>query len=317
MAAESQTRITENRANQFIHPHKPTELVINFHMTETCNYSCSYCYATWDTACHSKELHRIEGAVELLIDRIADYFLTDNPLKQTMGYSSVRLNFAGGEPMLLGKRFYEALMHAKSKGFRTSIITNAAFLDDERLLELSRHIDVLGVSFDTADEITAGSIGRMDRKGGWISAIKLAHIASMYRQLNPLGIFKVNTVVNQHNHHESLVDVMTMVNPDKWKLLRVLPIYGRIKPVSDSQFDGYVQRHALFSHLSVVEDNADMQNSYLMINPDGCFYQNGEAESGYDISEPILKVGVAAAFSEIDFDSDVFSSRYDSGVAHV
>ncbi|MEY8198602.1 MAG: viperin family antiviral radical SAM protein [Colwellia sp.] len=293
------------------------ELVINFHMTETCNYGCDYCYATWDSGCHSKELHRIEGAVESLIGRIANYFLADNPLKQAMSYGSVRLNFAGGEPMVLGKRFSEALLFAKSKGFRTSIITNAAFLDDECLLELSRHIDVLGVSFDTADEITARSIGRMDRKGGWISDIKLAHISSMYRQLNPLGIFKVNTVVNQYNHGESLVDVMKAVNPDKWKLLRVLPIYDHIKPVSDSQFDGYVQRHSLFSHISVVEDNADMQRSYLMINPQGCFYQNGEIQSGYDISEPILTVGVEEAFSQINFDSEVFFSRYDGALAHV
>ena len=292
------------------------ELVINFHMTEACNYRCDYCYATWDGA-HSKELHRQEGSVEQLLDRLAAYFLSNNPLKQSMAYGAVRVNFAGGEPMLLGKRFSDALLHAKSKGFRTSIITNAAFLDDERLLELSRHIDVLGVSFDTPDEIIAGSIGRMDRKGVWISDIKLAHIATMYRQLNPLGVFKVNTVVNQHNYHESLVDVMKMVNPDKWKILRVLPIYGRIKPVSDSQFDGYLQRHELFSHLSVVEDNEDMKHSYLMINPEGCFYQNGKDELGYDISEPILKVGVEAAFSEIDFDSDVFFSRYDIGVVHV
>ncbi len=296
---------------------KTQELVINFHMTETCNYSCDYCYATWDTGCHSKELHRIEGAVESLIDRIADYFLADNPLKQAMSYSLVRLNFAGGEPMLLGKRFAEALEYAKYKGFRTSIITNASFLDDECLLELSRQIDVLGVSFDTADEIIAGSIGRMDRKGGWISTDRLAHIATMYRQLNPLGVFKVNTVVNQYNHQESLVDVMKAVNPDKWKLLRVLPIYDHINPVSDDQFAGYVKRNNLFSHLSVIEDNADMQNSYLMINPEGCFYQNGKAEAGYDISEPILTVGVENAFSQINFDSDIFFSRYGRGVAHV
>ncbi len=293
------------------------ELVINFHMTEACNYSCDYCYATWDTSCHSKELHRQEGAVESLTDRIADYFLADNPLKQAMSYGSVRLNFAGGEPMALDKRFSDALLYAKSKGFRTSIITNASFLDDETLFELSRQIDVLGVSFDTADEIIAGSIGRMDRKGGWISTARLAHIATMYRQLNPLGIFKVNTVVNQYNHHESLVEAMKVINPDKWKLLRVLPIYDHIKPVSDSQFEGYVKRNNLFSHLSVIEDNADMQNSYLMINPEGCFYQNGEAQEGYNISDPILTVGVEDAFSQIDFDSEVFLSRYNSGVAHV
>jgi len=293
------------------------ELVINFHMTETCNYSCNYCYATWDTGCHSKELHRIEGAVESLIDRIADYFLADNPLKQAMLYRSVRLNFAGGEPMVLGKRFSEALLYAKSRGLRTSIITNGAFLDLQRLVELSPHIDVLGVSFDTANQLIVGSIGRMDRKGGWIDAEKLAHIGTMYRQLNPLGTFKVNTVVNQYNHHESLVDVMRLVNPDKWKLLRVLPIYDHIKPVSDSQFEGYVARHNVFLHLAVVEDNADMQSSYLMINPEGRFYQNGKHQTGYDISEPILSVGAEEAFSQVNFDYEVFASRYVRGVSHV
>lgn len=293
------------------------ELVINFHMTEACNYNCDYCYATWDSGCHSKELHRQEGAVETLIDRLADYFLVSNPLKQSMAYQSVRINFAGGEPMLLGQRFSDALFYTKSKGFRTSIITNAAFLDDERLLELSRNIDVLGVSFDTADEIIAGSIGRVDRKGRWINTVKLEHISTMYRQLNPLGLFKVNTVVNEHNYHESLVDAMKVINPDKWKLLRVLPIYGRIKPVTDAQFNGYVKRHSLFSHLFVVEDNSDMQNSYLMINPEGCFYQNGEAQAGYNISDPILSVGVPKAFTQIDFDFEVFFSRYDQGVEYV
>jgi radical S-adenosyl methionine domain-containing protein 2 len=293
------------------------ELVINFHMTETCNYRCDYCYATWDTGCHSQELHRKEGAVESLIDRLADYFLSNNPLKQAMTYSSVRLNFAGGEPMLLGNRFSDALLHAKSKGFRTSIITNAAFLYDECLLQLSRHIDVLGVSFDTADAIIAGAIGRMDRKGNRVDAVQLVHISTMYRQLNPYGLFKVNTVVNEHNHHELLVDVMTMINPDKWKMLRVLPIYEHIKPITDAQFNGYVERHSLFSHLSVVEDNSDMKSSYLMINPEGCFYQNGGLQEGYSISEPILSVGVQKAFSEIHFDSDVFFSRYNQGIAHV
>ena len=291
-------------------PIKTTELVINFHMTETCNYSCTYCYATWEASCGAKELHRTEGAIETLIDRLADHFLSDNPLQQSMNYQSVRLNFAGGEPMVLGQRFVDALLYAKSKGFRTSIITNGAFLDQQRLVELSPHIDVLGVSFDTADEIIAGSIGRMDRKGSWISADRLQNISSEYKRLNPFGIFKVNTVVNEFNSHESLVDVMESVSPDKWKLLRVLPIYDRITPVSDIDFSGYVERHSVFSHITVVEDNSDMEASYLMINPHGCFYQNGEIQDGYVISEPILEVGVAKAFEHIRFDVDTFLSRY-------
>ena len=295
---------------------KATELVINYHMTETCNYSCTYCYATWEDSCGAKELHRTEGAIEALIDRLADHFLSGNPLQQSMSYRHVRLNFAGGEPMVLGQRFVDALLYAKSKGFRTSIITNGAFLDQQRLVDLSPHIDVLGVSFDTADEIIAGSIGRMDRKGSWISADRLATISSEYKRLNPSGLFKVNMVVNQFNHHESLLDVMTIVSPDKWKLLRVLPIYDHIAPVSDADFESYTERHSVFSHISVVEDNSDMAASYLMINPNGCFYQNGELQDGYEISEPILNVGVAKAFGQIDFDSESFLSRYNVEVAH-
>jgi radical S-adenosyl methionine domain-containing protein 2 len=289
---------------------KLAELVINFHMTEACNYDCTYCYAHWEESHGSKELYKKDGAIEALLDHLADHFLSDNPLQQAMSYQSVRLNFAGGEPMVLGQRFVDALLYAKSKGFRTSIITNGAYLDQQRLVELSPYIDVLGVSFDTADEIIAGSIGRMDKKGGWISADRLATISSEYKRLNPSGLFKVNTVVNQYNHHESLVDVMTMVSPDKWKLLRVLPIYDRITPVSDADFESYTERHSVFSHISVIEDNSDMAASYLMINPNGCFYQNGELQDGYQISEPILQVGVAKAFDQVRFDTDIFLSRY-------
>lgn len=293
------------------------ELVINFHMTETCNYSCEYCYATWDSTCSDKELHRVEGAIDALIDRLADYFLSDNPLKQSMDYGSVRLNFAGGEPMVLGQRFVNALLYAKSKGFRTSIITNGAFLNQQRLVELSPHVDVLGVSFDTADEIIAQSIGRMDKKGKWISAHALANIASEYRRLNPLGVFKVNTVINQYNYHESLADVMETISPDKWKLLRVLPIYEHIIPVSDYEFNSYTDRHSMFSDVTVIEDNSDMTASYLMINPNGCFYQNGELQDGYQISKPILQVGVDKAFDQINFDIGVFYSRYSNEAVSV
>lgn len=279
-------------------------------MTEACNYRCDYCYAIWDTDCHSKEIHSIEGAVEALIDELACYFFSDNPLQESMRYERVRLNFAGGEPMLLGKRLAEALLYAKRKGFSTSIITNGAFLDDERLTELAAYIDVLGVSFDSADPITAQTIGRVDRKGGWISGSKLAHIASMYRLLNPLGIFKVNTVVNEHNYRESLVEVMKEVNPDKWKVLRVLPVLGHIKPVTNIGFNDFVNRHAMLSHIWVVEDNNDMQGSYLMVNPEGCFYQNSPDELGYITSDAIVDVGAGKAFEQISFDTKTFLSRY-------
>ena len=32
------------------------QLVINWHLTEACNYSCQYCYAAWNKATNPREL---------------------------------------------------------------------------------------------------------------------------------------------------------------------------------------------------------------------------------------------------------------------
>ena len=289
------------------------ELVINFHMTESCNFRCDYCYATWGDGCHTPELHRQPGAVEELIERLADYFFSDNDLRSDMHYESVRLNFAGGEPMLLGSRFYDALLFAKNLGFRTSIITNGSFLTDEFLNNYSQYLDVLGVSFDSDNKIKSKDIGRVDNKGDGLSLDKLIHIATLYRKNNPSGYFKMNTVVNKHNCHESFHRVIDSVRPDKWKVLRVLPVYDRIHTISDDEFCRYVGRHESYADVMVVEDNSDMTESYVMINPQGRFYQNNNNEKdGYHIGHPILQVGVEVAFKSIYFDARTFMSRYQS-----
>ena len=57
------------------------ELVINWHITETCNYNCAYCFAKWGKP---NELHRSLEAIEKLLDNLADYFIKGNsPLKQS------------------------------------------------------------------------------------------------------------------------------------------------------------------------------------------------------------------------------------------
>lgn len=72
-----------------------TDLVINFHMTESCNYKCSYCYATWDDLEAKNELHRLSAQVESLLKKIVVYLLSDNSLKTQMGYENVRLYLEG------------------------------------------------------------------------------------------------------------------------------------------------------------------------------------------------------------------------------
>lgn len=286
------------------------ELVINFHMTEACNYRCGYCYATWDNHVLSSELHHTETQVNALLGRLADYFLSDNPLKQQLGYRTVRINFAGGEPIMLGSRFIEALLYAKSIGFNTSIITNGHFLNAQMLKRVSSHIDMLGISFDTGDYLLANSIGRLDRKGAWLSPERLIDICAIYRNLNPQGKLKLNTVVNAYNWRENLLSTMEQIQPDKWKLLRVLPVQQQDCTITDEQYRAYVDRHQALLDFVVEEDNDAMWQSYLMINPDGCFYQNSCDGAGHAHSQPILDVGVEKAFKQISFNSDAFVRRY-------
>lgn len=289
---------------------KINELVINFHMTESCNYRCSYCYATWNELASSSELHRHPGKINSLFEVLAAYFLHDNPLKKHLGYHHVRINFAGGEPMLLGRRFIDAMNKAAQLGFKTSIITNGHFLDTEMLQQISPYLSVLGISFDTADRNLAYQIGRSDRKKQYLSSDRLIDVCQQYRLLNPKGVLKINTVVNLLNYQDNLCGVINKIKPEKWKLLRVLPVHNHNLTITQQQYEQYIEQHSQFSNIISIEDNGDMHQSYLMINPEGCFYQNADAGTGYILSQPILTAGVDCALEQIPFNLSAFGRRY-------
>lgn len=44
------------------------ELVVNWHITEACNYHCNYCFAKWDK--QKNELMNDENSVSKLMDEI-------------------------------------------------------------------------------------------------------------------------------------------------------------------------------------------------------------------------------------------------------
>lgn len=287
-----------------------SEIVINFHMTEVCNYRCGYCYATWEGNNSNTELHHNFGDIKSLLLKLAEYFFADNHLLQILNYTSVRINFAGGEPVMLGKRFVDAILLAKSLGFRTSIITNGHLLSDKMVMRIAPHLDMLGLSFDTADFLLAQSIGRVDRKNAWLSPDRAIDIVRAYRLANGKGTVKINTVVNAFNWREDLSSVISQLRPDKWKILRVLPVYSNNLTVSDGQYASYIKRHNAFSNIAMEENNADMWQSYLMINPQGRFYQNAGTCNGLVQSPSLLDVGISAALEHIEFNVDAFAKRY-------
>ncbi len=286
------------------------ELVINWHITEACNYRCKFCYAQWNNAC---ELHRKIGGVERLIEKLANYFIhSQNPLKEKMGYSSVRLNFAGGEPLLLKERIISAIRSAHKAGFKLSIITNGHFLNNQFIEQAGSLLDMVGISFDSQYRDGQTAIGRMDRHGHGISAQDLLAKTAMLREQRSDMAIKINTVVNAVNWQEDFNDLITRINPCRWKVLQVLPVLDQVDlSVTAGQFQSFVERHNQLTLPVVVEDNQCMAGSYLMIDPAGRFYQSAFQRIGYDYSQPILDVSVSQALSQIAFTPEHFAARYD------
>ncbi|PSU87666.1 hypothetical protein C0W35_21310 [Photobacterium kishitanii] len=102
--------------------------------------------------------------------------------------------------------------------------------------------------------------------------------------------------------------------PDKWKILRVLPVYSDSLCVTQEQYKHYLTKHQSLSNIIVAEDNDDMWQSYLMLNPEGKFYQNSGPCKGIKQSPSILNVSIIDALTHIEFNPDTFAKRYKSNI---
>ncbi|MCF6305518.1 MAG: viperin family antiviral radical SAM protein [Rhodobacteraceae bacterium] len=294
---------------------KISELVINWHITEACNYGCKFCYAKWDTPRNRRDLVKNIADSRNLLLQIRNFFHPsnhDNPLQAEMCWESVRINFAGGEPLLYAKIMPELLRFSREIGLKTSIITNGSHLSEPLLGALAPNLDWLGLSVDSAIESANQEIGRVDRRGNLLDIGKLAVNLNIERKKNPNLKLKVNTVINALNANEDMGELIRGLSPEKWKILRVLPTVNRNLEVSDRSFGDFVKRHSEFQNIYRVEDNHEMLESYIMIDPNGRFYQNGNQsiQDGYQYSDPILDTGLAHAFSGMRFLPNRFAARY-------
>lgn len=293
----------------------PTSLVINWHLTEVCNYRCQYCYAIWNESVCPRELIHDSERTTALLSELFRFFQPANRtnlLANRMSWSSVRLNVAGGEPLLHAKKLPAIVSQARALGFEVSLISNGSHVDHELLDRLAPQLTWLGISIDSVSPATNRAIGRIDRRGRLLDPDNLASCLASARQANPDLLLKLNTVVNQLNHAEDLSALIRRFAPDKWKVLRMLPVLNQHLAISDAQFTAFVARHRTFAKILCAEDNQNMRESYLMVDPYGRFFQNSPliAGKGYAYSPPILQVGAEAAFAEMAFDPERFSARY-------
>ena len=212
--------------------------------------------------------------------------------------------------MLVPSAVQTAVHRALRIGLRTSLITNSSFLTEELCKSLAPGLDMLGVSIDSGQSDINNLIGRVDSQGRFLDLGSLSSSFEVLRRCNPALTVKLNTVVNRLNWKDDLSSVVGLIQPKKWKILRALPVIDQSTNVTDDQFQAFVDRHSAYRSIAVVEDNQDMQESYIMFDPQGRFFQNSPCSAGYQYSQPILEVGAEKAFEQVSFNPERFLSRY-------
>lgn len=221
-----------------------------------------------------------------------------------------KINFAGGEPMLYSG-LDGVIRAAKECGMVTSMVTNGTRVTDEWLGGMSGYLDWLALSVDSVDPQTHHRSGRATKDGPLSTNV----YAEICRNVKRHGIrLKVNTVVSRHNWEETMSGFIRTVQPERWKIMRALPVEGQNDSgtgsfeVTDEQYAAYLERNRSVNGVTIVpEDNDQMLGSYAMIDPRGCFFDNTKGRYAY--SKPILQVGITDALKDITVDHAKFVDR--------
>lgn len=268
---------------------------VNLHLTKSCNMKCKYCFAGFNK---TKRTYPYKETV-LLIKKLKDF-----------GFE--KINFVGGEPMLI-PQISKLLKISKEMGFYTSLVTNGSLLTPEFLKGNKYFIDIIGMSVDSLNYKTNSLIGRKTPQKTMQQEdyLKTANLINLY------GInLKINTVVSALNKNEDLFNFINKVNPIRWKIFQVLKIKGENDngfnnfEISNEEFENFCNKQINGlnnKEIFIKEKNEIIRGSYLMINPEGQFFDN--TKGNYTVSENINTVGVAEALKQINFNYEKFISR--------
>jgi radical S-adenosyl methionine domain-containing protein 2 len=281
-------------------------MVVNLHVTERCNFQCRYCFGQWGLASGQSSNLGVftdtDAALEI-ISQLARHFSSDRGL---------RFNFVGGEPGLLSN-IADLIVAARSLGARTSYVTNGLMLRRFDAAWTATNVDVVGVSIDSPLSATNRQIGRMTAGGRVFSLEAVGAAIDRVRAAGDVSV-KVNTVVSSWNVHEDFSDCIALLRPDRWKVLKMLPVHTLDGVVDDERFADFVERHRDVGPLVVAEDNDQMTGSYVMVDPMSRFFWYADSPGGgYHYSRPIAEVGVSRAFDSVPLDTSKFAARYSVG----
>ena len=273
---------------------------VNYHLWEPCNMRCKFCFAPFYDAKKLLPKGHLPKEKSLeLIQKIADF-----------GFQ--KITFAGGEPTLC-PWISELIAFAKEKGLTTMLVTNGTRLTEEFLNSNKNHLDWIILSIDSADDETNIHSGRAVTGK---TPVSLQSYKILIDAIKKHGYrLKINTVVHRLNYKDLLLELINYAQPERWKVFQVLPIKGENDLhindfiINDFEFNHFISNHRQLKEEGILisEDNSEMKNSYVMIDPAGRFYTNKKGMQEY--SSPILETGIKAAYDQMEYSFMNFKKR--------
>ncbi len=276
--------------------------VLNFHLTDSCNYNCEYCFGKFPN-----EADLPQSEAKKVVDNLCRYI-------KKAGYPRGRINLAGGEPLLY-KEIDGLIDYVKEKGLEVSVITNASLLTEERVARWKGKVSCIGVSVDSATEGVNISIGR-SCAGRVLTNERLIKAASA---IHESGIkLKVNTVVSKFNCNEDMRELYRALKPDRLKFMQMQIVEGvnacaEKQLATAAEFTAFCERHKNCSPDTVEEPLGSMQNAYLIISPRGDITLNDNGAC--KVYGNCLKDEFYEIFKSMPTDAQKFESRYKKGNA--
>jgi radical S-adenosyl methionine domain-containing protein 2 len=270
--------------------------VVNFHIVNSCNYTCRYCFGKFgDKSCLSLP------EAEHVVAGIADYF-------RVSGTSQGRINLAGGEPLLY-PRLDELIDCRHNKGIAVSIVTNGSLLTPSRIGSWRGKVACIGLSVDALSPEVNRAIGRCCH-----GEVKdLTHWTALANACHEAHIaLKINTVVSKLNLQEDLLPLYRACRPQRIKLLKMHLVENvndeaRLWDITDSEFSAFCERHE-FANRPVRESEGSMENSYLMVDPSGTVLLNDHGV--YKAYGSCLTESFSEIACRLPLDSVKYAARY-------
>lgn len=282
------------------------KIVINWHITEACNYECFYCFAKWHKK-NQRELLHSKEKVRQLMHEISLLPAILN-VKNGTAFTGIRLNLVGGETFLYKQQVLNIIQEARKNGFELSAITNGSSLDQDLITVIATQFSTIGFSIDSLSDKSNLEIGR-SFKNTPIKKYEILKYINEIRSISPNIDIKINSVINQINKDEDLTDFIKEVSPSKWKVFKMLPVLTNQHMIDDYEFYNFLKKHNELQHIISSENNDEMTHSYLMIDPIGRFFQNSSTSCGYEYSSEIVTIGISNALEEIVFNVNKFLKR--------